>query len=105
MAKKASKARRKEPQAAAPVQLVEAPEQEQALEQSPAVFTQAAPAAERPSQAPIMTPPTAEALAAHDSFVRSPSAVVESLGIRMTSAVAKRLASIPPPAPAAPQDA
>jgi hypothetical protein len=56
----------------------------------------ASPAASRPS-----SPPSPEALAAHDSFVRSPTRVVESLGIRVTAAVARRLASIPPPAPAA----
>ncbi len=92
MAKRASKARRKDPQPATPVL--------QVVESLPAE-----PEAERPSQAPIMTPPTAEALAAHDSFVRSPAAVVESLGIRVTPAVARRLASIPPPAPVTPQEA
>jgi len=51
----------------------------------------------RPSLIPGATQVTAEQLAAHDSFVRSPSAVVESLGIRVATAVARKLASTPPP--------
>ncbi len=95
MARKGTRARRKEPQAAQPaLQVVENPAPVVAAQPETNVEV------ERASQAPIMTPPSAEALAAHDSFVRSPTAVVESLGIRLTPAVTRRLASIPPPPPA-----
>ncbi|MFT3923856.1 MAG: hypothetical protein QM778_15090 [Myxococcales bacterium] len=53
----------------------------------------------RPSLIPGAEPPSPEVLAAHDNFVRSPSAVVESLGIRVATAVARKLGSLPPPAP------
>jgi len=50
---------------------------------------------------PSLNQLSAEVLAAHDSFVRSPTAVVESLGIRVATAVARKLAStMPPPPPA-----
>jgi hypothetical protein len=48
---------------------------------------------------PSLNQLSAEVLAAHDSFVRSPSAVVESLGIRVATAVARKLASTMPPPP------
>ncbi len=54
--------------------------------------------AEIAAAVPSLNQLSAEILAAHDSFVRSPSAVVESLGIRVATAVARKLASsIPPP--------
>lgn len=100
MSKKSSKSRRRgESQ-------VSAREPEGALSLAAAVDSPAAAAsviakasAEIAAAVPSLNQLSAEVLAAHDSFVRSPSAVVESLGIRVATAVARKLASTMPPPP------
>jgi hypothetical protein len=95
--KKSSKSRRRDQEPA-----IDAVQPSAAVEGGPGIPEQAAKlesADETPRNRPLVSSLSAEALAAHDSFVRSPAAVVESLGIRVTPAVAKRLASTLPPPP------
>ena len=110
MGKKSSKSRRREDPkstvvAESPVAVAESPV---AVAESPAAAAEspvAAPdvmakaSAEIAAAVPSLNQLSAEVLAAHDSFVRSPSAVVESLGIRVATAVARKLASTMPPPP------
>jgi hypothetical protein len=89
--KKSSKSRRRdEPQAIATSAT-------EAILAEPDVAVKAS--SEVAAAVPSLNQLSAEVLAAHDSFVRSPTAVVESLGIRVATAVARKLASTMPPPP------
>jgi hypothetical protein len=112
--KSSNKARRRErarneaqSQAVAPVHVIASQPEEKPQAAAPAQGAAAQPEAPRavavqpppsePEDRPSTLPP--EALEAHDAFVRSPAAVIESLGIRVSAAVAAKLrqSSLPPP--------